>query len=100
MCSAWARNKRLRAGIESQMQEAAARYAVTGKAGAGLHRVLLSDPQELEPESSGWWPRPNRLRANRTHASFVTSLSPTTLGCGPLSMSSSTVPEGDMENRN
>jgi len=89
-----ARNERLRAEIESPMQEANRAVCPDGKAGAGVHRVLLSDPQELEPESSGGGQRPNRLRANRNPRIRRDLTVATNAGLRPLFMSSSTVPEG------
>jgi hypothetical protein len=92
-----ARNERLRAGIESEMQEAAARYAVTGKPARGFTEFFYQTHKS--------WSRSRRVVAKAEQIEgkqnprfVVTSLSPQRWTAAAL-YEQLYCARGDMENR-
>jgi len=75
-----ARNKRLRAGIESQMQEAAARYAVTGKP-ARVFTEFFYQTHKSWSRSRRVVAKAEQIEGNRPTLRRDLTVA-TTLGCG------------------
>jgi transposase InsO family protein len=92
-----ARNKRLRAGIESQMQEAAARYAVTGKP-ARVFTEFFYQTHKSWSRSRRVVAKAEQIEGKQNPRFVVTSLSPQRWAAAAL-YEQLYCARGDMENR-
>lgn len=92
-----ARNERLRAGIESQMQEAAARYAVTGKP-ARVFTEFFYQTHKSWSRSRRVVAKAEQIEGKQNPRFVVTSLSPQRWAAAAL-YEQLYCARGDMENR-